>query len=139
MFLKHRSRVRNRRGTAAVEFAVIAPLMMLFTFGLVEIGRIMLVKQSAIHATREGARVAIRPTAADQDVLDRVNEELALLGINDATVEMNPISLEMAEPGSAVTVSVRINLASVSVVPGLLNITASEIVADSSMRRETTE
>ena len=139
MFLIHRSPAKRRRGIAAVEFAVIAPLMMLFTFGLVEIGRVMLVKQSAIHATREGARMAVRPTAADQEIFDRVNEELALLGISGATVEMDPISLEMAAPGAAVTVRVRINLGSVSSVPGLLNIASGEIVAESSMRRESTD
>ena len=46
-----------RRRTAAVEFALIAPLMMIFTFGLVEIGRLSLVKQTAMHASREGARI----------------------------------------------------------------------------------
>ncbi len=139
MFHNGRSLSKKRRGAAAVEFAVIAPLMILFTFGLVEIGRMMLVKQTAIQATREGARVAVRPTAEDQEIRDRVNEELALLGITNAAVEMVPASLENADPGSTVTVRVRIELASVSCVPGFFDFAVSEIVAESSMRRESTE
>ena len=139
MFFNHRSDTKKRRGAAAVEFAMIAPLMILLTFGLVELGRIMLVKQTAIHATREGARMAIRPSAEDAEIFDRVNQELALLGITGATVEMVPSSIEMAEPGSPVTLRVRIDLGSVSVVPGFFDFAVSDIVAESSMRRESTE
>jgi Flp pilus assembly protein TadG len=128
----------NRRGASAIEFALIAPLMIAFTFGLVELGRIMLVKQTATHASREGARIAIRPTADSDDVLQRVNEELALLAISDATVEVEPSSFEEAEPGSQVTVRVRIDIASVSWIPGFFQFETSQIVAQSSMRREST-
>ena len=63
----------TRRAASAVEFALIAPLMISFTFGLIEFGRLMLVKQTATHATREGARVAVRPSAETIDVLERVD------------------------------------------------------------------
>ncbi len=139
MFAIHRRPSEKRRGAAAVEFAVIAPLMMMFTFGLVEIGRIMLVKQSAIHATREGARVAVRPNAQDQEILDRVNNELALMGVEGAVVEMEPSSLDFAKPSSLVTVRVRIDLAAVSSFPAMFDFAVSEIVAESSMRRESTD
>ena len=139
MFAIHRRPSEKRRGAAAVEFAVIAPLMMMFTFGLVEIGRIMLVKQSAIHATREGARVAVRPNAQDQEILDRVKNELALMGVEGAVVEMEPSSLDLAEPSSLVTVRVRIDLAAVSSFPAMFDFAVSEIVAESSMRRESTD
>ena len=136
-------RRRNRKsagrlGASAIEFALIAPLMIVFTFGLVEIGRLMLVKQTATHATREGARIAIRPLADSNDVIERVNEELALLAIENATIETVPATLEDAEPGSQVTVRVRVDIASVSWIPGFFNFNATEIVAESSMRREST-
>lgn len=130
----------NRRGTSAVEFAMIAPLMMLFTFGLIEIGRVMLVKQTATHASREAARVAVRPTADYQDVIDRATEELTVLGIEDAaTVELEPSSLQDAAPGTSVTVRVLVDAASVSWVSSYFDFAFSQIVAESSMRRESTE
>ena len=128
----------SRLGASAVEFALIAPLMILFTFGLVELGRLMLVKQTATHATREGARIAVRPLADSNDVIERVNEELALLAIENATIETVPATLEDAEPGSQVTVRVRVDIASVSWIPGFFDFNATEIVAESSMRREST-
>ena len=128
----------SRLGASAIEFALIAPLMITFTFGLVELGRVMLVKQTATHATREGARIAVRPLANIDDVIERVNEELALLAIENATIETEPATLEDAEPGSQVTVRVRVDIASVSWIPGFFNFNATEIVAESSMRREST-
>ncbi|MFK8114413.1 MAG: TadE/TadG family type IV pilus assembly protein [Rubripirellula sp.] len=135
-----RKTVSNRRGTSAVEFALIAPLMILFTFGLIEIGRVMLVKQTATHASREAARVAVRPTADYQDVIDRATEELSVLGIQDAsTIELVPSSLQDAAPGTPVTVRVLVDAASVSWVSGYFDFTFSEIIAESSMRRESTD
>ncbi len=128
----------HRSGVAAVEFAVIAPLMLLFTFGLIEMGRFMLVKEAATHATREGARVAVRPFATSDEVLQRVNEELAIMSINDATVVINPSDLASAEPGSFVTVTVNIMPDSISWVPGIIDIGGAAITAESKMRREST-
>ncbi|GAA5510665.1 hypothetical protein Rcae01_06175 [Novipirellula caenicola] len=123
---------------SAVEFALVAPLMIAFTFGLVELGRMMLVKQTATHASREGARIAVRPAATTSEVVERVNDELALMGIQDATVETVPSSIETATSGGIVTVRIAIDISSITWVPGFLNLDATQIVAESSMRREST-
>ncbi len=128
----------SRRGASAVEFAMIAPVMIGFTFGLIELGRITLVKQTATHATREGARIAVRPTAEATDVKDRVNEELALWDLEGATVEIEPSDFEEAAPGTQVTVRVKINLASISWIPNYFSFDTVDLTAESSMRREST-
>jgi len=130
---------RLRKGASAVEFAVIAPLMIAFTFGLVEVGRIMLVKQSATHASREGARVGVRPTATSSDVTDRVQEELAILGIDSGSVTVTPASIEDSEPGSRVTVRVEVPIDTITWIPGVFTFGVSDITAESSMRRESTQ
>ncbi len=130
---------RRRRGTAAVEFAIVAPLMMLLTFGLIEIGRVMLVKQTATHASRKGARISVRPNAKNDEIRDRVVEELAVFGVDNAIIETEPFDINQAPPGSPVTVRVRINAADVSWVPGFFDWAFTEIVAESSMRRESTD
>ena len=135
---RNKTKNRSRLGAAAVEFAAIAPLMLLFTFGLVELGRLMLVKQSATHATREGARIAIRPTATNAEVLERVNEELALFNITDAVVETVPPSIEDIEPGTVVKVTITIDSEANSWVPGFFEWAVPDMVVESSMRREST-
>jgi hypothetical protein len=117
---------------------MIAPVMIGFTFGLIELGRITLVKQTATHATREGARVAVKPTADTVEVRDRVNEELALWDLEGATVEIEPSNFEEAVPGTQVTVRVKLNLASISWIPNYFNFDAVDLTAETSMRREST-
>ena len=128
----------SRRAASSVEFALIAPLMIGFTFGLVELGRITLVKQTATHASREGARVAVRPTSDADDVVAQVNQELALWDLEGATIEIEPAILETAEPGAQVTVRVTLDLASISWIPDFFQFGTSNLVAETCMRREST-
>lgn len=117
---------------------MIAPVMICFTFGLIELGRITLVKQTATHACREGARVAVRPTADADSVVEKVNEELALWDLEGATIEIEPSVLETAEPGAQVTVRVQLDLGSISWIPDYFDFGTGALVAETSMRREST-
>lgn len=47
---------RTRRGTAAVEFAIVAPLLLTLLVGVWEFGRIIQVKQILTNAARESGR-----------------------------------------------------------------------------------
>lgn len=125
-----------RRGSSAVEFAVIAPVMILFTFGLIEISRLMLVKQTITHATREGARVAVRPMGSLGEVTQIIQDELLVQGIEESVIVTDPTNLESAEPGSEVTVRVSVGINSISWLPGYFSFAPSEIVAETCMRRE---
>lgn len=133
-----RSKNRQRRGAAVVEFALIAPLMLFFTFGMIEISRMMMVKNAATQATREGARAAVLPYASNQAVLERVQQELGLVSVDSAVIETEPANVATASPGSNILVRVRINPDSVSWVPTFVSFTIPEIVAESTMRKEAT-
>lgn len=72
---------QRRRGSVAVEMALVLPLFLLLAFGLFEYGRFLLVRNIIDHAAREGARFAV-VRAANQDttstdILDRVEDQLA--------------------------------------------------------------
>lgn len=61
---------RAERGAAAVEFALLLPLLALLMFGIVEFGLALHRQQVLATASREGARVGIRqgvprPTSGD--------------------------------------------------------------------------
>jgi Flp pilus assembly protein TadG len=53
-----RQLARQERGAAAVEFALIAPLLFMLIFGIFEFGRVWSQKNVYIGAAREGARYA---------------------------------------------------------------------------------
>lgn len=52
------SRWRADRGASAVEFAIVAPLLLLIVFATVDFGRLVNAQIKATEAAREGARAA---------------------------------------------------------------------------------
>jgi Flp pilus assembly protein TadG len=49
----------SQKGTSAVEFALILPLLMIITFGIIEFGMLIYNQQVITNASREGARAGI--------------------------------------------------------------------------------
>lgn len=57
---------KDQRGAAAVELALVLPILATLIFGAVECGRYFYAKNTLTHAAREGARVlALGGTAGD--------------------------------------------------------------------------
>lgn len=128
----------SRSGVAAVEFALVAPVMFLLAFGMIEVGSIMLVKNSLTQASRIGARAASLPTSTNEIVVAQVAAELQIMSLTGATVEISPSDISLAPPGSNVTVTIRVAPSEVGWIPKFLKLPLSEISAQSTMRREST-
>lgn len=129
---------RCRRGVAAVEFALIAPVMFLITFGMIEIGSVMMVKNSLTQASRNGARSASLPMSTSADVYSKVIEELQIMGLAHAAITIQPADLSLTPPGGNVTVKVSVDPRTVGWVPQFLKLPLSTVVAETTMRREST-
>lgn len=54
-----RKTTKHEKGAAAVEFALILPLLLFILFGTIEFGLVMFNKQVLTNASREGARFGI--------------------------------------------------------------------------------
>lgn len=50
------TRLRSERGAAAVEFAIVAPMLVFLLLGIVEFSKVMMVQSSLSAAARDGAR-----------------------------------------------------------------------------------
>ncbi len=75
---------------------------------------------------------------AGQSDLVLVSEELALLDIHGASIQITPQNIQNAEPGQQVVVRVSVAFAAISWIPGFLDFGDSQLIAESSMRREST-
>src|SRR5947209_283568 len=65
---KHPTADSNRRwGAAAVEFAIVAPLLVSLVLGLIEFGRVLMVEQILTNAAREGCRTAVLDGSTTSD------------------------------------------------------------------------
>ncbi len=131
-----RSVGRRRRGASAVEFAIVAPIFFLLLFGMLEFGRLVMVQQALVNASREGARLAVKDGTTKNDVLDTVEQYLAQASIDikrkHINVSPNPAS---AAPGSAITVSITVPYEEVSWLPGSIYLRNQQLSAYSVMRR----
>jgi Flp pilus assembly protein TadG len=78
------------RGAAAVEFALVLPLLVILIFGIIDFGRMLNAKITLTEAAREGARAAalVGPDAAT----DRVRAAADGYDLNDPDIEACPAS-----------------------------------------------
>ncbi|MCA9129562.1 MAG: pilus assembly protein [Planctomycetales bacterium] len=127
---------RQRRGAAVVEFAFVAPLMILLTLGMLELGRMVMVKQIMVNASREGARDAVLPGATSESVQASVEAELAAASISGATITITPSVLSSAAEGTAVTILISVPAADISWIPKPLYSLQNTIEASTTMRKE---
>jgi Flp pilus assembly protein TadG len=84
-----RDRISREEGVAAVEFAIILPVLALILFGVLEFGRVWSQYQLYQGAAREGARCAAVKVDSDcdiQDSIDRAAEPFQTS--NPATVQL---------------------------------------------------
>lgn len=71
----------DERGAAAVEFALILPLLVMLVFGIVQFSIVYNRTQGLHAAAREGARLASLPSTTVDEIEARV--EKALMGVLD--------------------------------------------------------
>src|SRR5262249_40199686 len=85
---------RRRRGIAAAEFAVLLPFLVAAVLGMVEIGRLVMVKDLLTNAARKGCRTGVTPGKGYQDILNDVNNILTDNNIppSDATITIQVAS-----------------------------------------------
>ena len=86
MVLGRTQRRRTDSGSAAVEFALMAPLLLLLVFGIIAYGYMLSFRQALSQGATEGARaaaVSAYPTPAQKvtDAVSGVNDALASYGV----------------------------------------------------------
>ena len=73
------------KGAAALEFAIIVPVLLLLVLGLMDIGRLLLVDMSLLSAAQQGARVsAMNANVADSTLVSAVRS-----GVPDAMINLS--------------------------------------------------
>ena len=144
----HRKRrtaaARDRRGASVVEFALLAPVMFLFIFGIIEFGRLMMVQEAMTNAAREACREASLATTLSSTDVDTVARNVMLsvmaTAANPSTVSVTvtPASLASISSGTPVTVVVQVNFSDIGWLPGhLLGFAGSRVMrAEATFDRE---
>ncbi len=119
-----------------MEFAVVAPLFLVFVFGMIEYGRMVMVQQVITNASREGARRAVLDGASNSDVVATVQMYLASGSISGANVTVTPNDPSSAAYGDPVTVAVDVDFSQVSWLPSPMYLGGKNLAATTVMRKE---
>ena len=143
---------RARRGAAAVECAIIAPLLALLVLGAIDVGQFANVYQKVSDASREGARVAARfgtastaqVEAAVMDYLEQATPNIAPATLDAATTvtvsgsDGTTISGSLAAvpSGSQIRVQVTMQFDPVRLISGISELDGSEVTTTTMMRRD---
>ena len=105
--------IRENRGNAVVEMALVLPLLLLVCFGITEFGRAWMMQSVLTSAAREGARLAV-VTAPDIALVEaRVREVCDAGKVNPTSITVTPP--DPANPQRTVTVTVQADFVVLSV------------------------
>lgn len=132
----------NERGAAAMEFALILPVLAALVFGVIDFGRLLYTQEVLNNAAREGARFGIKSKAAP--VTDSQIQALVNNTINNSQLAQSSdvTSIPITRTGGGpVDLSVAINynfkfLVANGLIPGLS--ATRPMVATAVMRMEGT-
>lgn len=102
---------RGDSGQALVEFALVAPLMLILLLGMVEFGRAWNTYQTVTDAAREGARIAAvnsKQNLSADSVFHAVRKALAAARLDSAaaTIDTSGYNFAPADENEAVRISV---------------------------------
>lgn len=112
----------QRRGIAAVEFAILLPVIMFLLLSTMEFCQILYLKEKSLLAAQEGARAAIKKNTtlaeARASVIDYLTlRRVDLSGMTDDHIQITP-DPETAGALTPITVTVRVPIEGNAVMPG---------------------
>lgn len=105
-----------------VEFAVVVPVFFLFVFGIIEIGRGLMVTHLLTNAARAGCREGVLEKKSTADITAAVNAVLNGQGLSGTSISVT-VNDKSADASTAVsqdeiTVVVTVPVANVTWLPG---------------------
>lgn len=91
---------QNARGTAALELAILMPLLMLILFGIVDWGYAFYVDLTLTNAVREGARVGVTRQSSSEAIADAqtvAGNYIEHIGLNNqVNISANMVNEQLA-------------------------------------------
>ena len=153
IMIRRGKRHRGRRGAAAVETAVVAPVLVVLFLGAVDMGQYANCYQKVSDAAREGARLAARFEVTDASLVETAVEDYlkerfphvspcriryeSTVTVSDGQGHLITGSdLGLVETGSPIEVDVSLKYDAVRWMGGLDILTNRELQITSVMRRE---
>ena len=106
---QNKNRRRNRLGATAIEFALVAPLVLAIVFGLFEISRVMTVSDAMKTSVIAGAREAGVAQTNASEVRREIEAILDLFGIYNRQIVVTPETIDNSVIEVSIDVTIPLN------------------------------
>lgn len=139
---------KQRSGAALVEMAIVLPIFLMVSLGIIEFGRALMVANMVTNSAREGARMAVLDGSSNTQVQQAVVDFLiAATGVASGDISVNiAITPAAGNPNPAnqcsaamardlIAVQVQIPFNKVALIPGGY-LTGATLTGRSAMRHE---
>ena len=133
------ARMKSReRGVALIELALVLPLLLLLTFGVIEYGWVFTNTAELTNAARNAARLGVRPNVTSAQVTASIDDLLGLTGLAEAPYEVTLTPAEVADllPGQTFTVRITVPYSEVELIGFPLIPTPTNLRAQVTMAKE---
>ncbi len=131
------SLLKDKSGSNVVEFAIVAPLLLLIILGIMQFGMILFTYNNMVQAAREAARtLAVQETTAT-DAQQIALNQLGFSGLPFTVTICEPDTVPCAgNPASDVSVTITVPLSEATIVDILGLFSAGDLEATVTMRKE---
>lgn len=123
-------RFGNENGSAMVEFALVASILFLLLFGIIQLGLVFNIQLSLDYVAREGVRLAAYPgTLTDDQIKTQMTTMVpSSVGLQTSSIAITPTVRQRGQP---VTVTINYTyktIVTMGVLPTSYNLSASAVM-----------
>ena len=115
----------SERGAAAVEFAILLPLLLMLVLGTIEFGRAYNAQITLTNAARDGVRVMAinNDPAAAKTAAQNAAASVSTIPVSNITLSTTPCS-----PGNQVTLTINYTLSTITGIAGPFPMTGKGVM-----------
>jgi Flp pilus assembly protein TadG len=130
--------MREERGLALVETAIVILLLLFVTFAMMEFGWLFHRIQQINNGAREGVRQAVLPDNTAAEAIAAVNQLMSDFNVSGYTVTVSPAVVEDLDTGELITVTIEVPVSNVLLTGLFLNpaFLGSTLSTSATMARE---
>ncbi len=122
---------------AAVEFAIVVPVLLLIVFGIIQFGMILFTYNNMVQAAREAARTLAVQETTVADAQTIALNQLAFSGLPFTVTICEPATVPCAgNPATDVSVTITVPLSQATIVDFLGLFSTGDLEATVAMRKE---
>ncbi|MHC4562282.1 MAG: TadE/TadG family type IV pilus assembly protein [Planctomycetota bacterium] len=127
---------KRRLGVVTVEAALVFPLLLLLTMGMIEYSWMFLKAEEVTSVARRAVRLAIAADSTNSEVDALITEMMSARGLSGYQATVTPGDLSGSSPGDVVTVEISFPYGNVALLNTPIVPTPSTLEASVSMARE---